>query len=228
MTSKHLNVQPPAVPGLFDKPIHLLVSLFSKTCVPRSYRQAGTHLVPSQVVSILFTDVVGSSQLMEVWPLEGLIASLESYFQRLSRCVYGHRGEVDKFMGDGMMAVFESPDNAVRAAQSIQCEVAHYNLRQTEQAHPTFPTRIVVDTGRVIRTALGAGGDRDWTVLGPVVNTASNLAKTLPPDRVFISRSTYCRLTVEGDLRLAKPRVMSGHTGTLVVYEVIPRSADNL
>ncbi len=226
MTSKHLSVQPSAVPGLLDRPIHLLVNLFSKTCAPRNCRQTRTHLAPSQEVSVLFTDVVGSSQLMNVWPLEGVIASLECYFRRLSRCVYRHRGEVDKFMGDGMMAVFESPDDAVRAAQAIQCEVAHYNLRQAEQARCTFPTRIVVDTGRVIRTALGSDGDRDWTVLGPVVNTASNLAKTLPPDRVFISRSTYCRLTAQGELRLTEPWVMNGHTGTLIVYEVAPRPAD--
>jgi class 3 adenylate cyclase len=53
-----------------------------------------------------------------------------------------------------------------------------------------------------------------------VVNIASHLAKTLPPDRVFISHGTYCQLRDRGDLRLAEPQVMNGQGGTQIVYEV--------
>jgi len=220
MISKQVGVQPQAVPGLLDTPAQLLLSLFSKIAPLWNCRRTRTSLAPSQEISILFTDVVGFSHLMSVWPLENIVASLDCYFARLRRCVYRHRGQVDKYMGDGMMAVFESPNDAVRAARAIQREVTNHNLRQTEPTHCAFPTRIVIDTGRVVRTALGSGRDRDWTVMGPVVNTASHLAKTLPPGRVFVSHRTRRQLIGQGELSLAGPQVMNEHGATLIVYEV--------
>jgi adenylate cyclase len=160
-----------------------------------------TKLSASRQVSILVTDIIDFSDLMATWPKEMVVASLNDYFQRLSKCVYHHRGQVDKFVGDGMVAVFQSADDAVYAARAIQRVVMARNSAGATGSGPSFPTRIVVDSGPAVITSLGLGRDRAATVMGPVVNTASHLAKTLPPGRVFISHDTCCRIP-----RLSLPR----------------------
>jgi class 3 adenylate cyclase len=208
------------VPGLLDWLGRILASLALQMTALWGYRRAKTQCATSQQVSILFTDIVSFSRLMATGPLEETVSSLNDYFERLSRCVDRHRGQVDKFIGDGMMAVFESPDDAVRAAQAIQQEVARYNLQQHKQKRCRFPTRIVVDTGVVVKTAIGLHRNRDRTVLGMVVNTASHLARILPPDRVFISHSTRRQLSDQSSWCLTQPQTIDGCHGELVVYEV--------
>jgi class 3 adenylate cyclase/Tol biopolymer transport system component len=179
-------------------------------------------LVPRQQVSVLFTDVAGFTDLMTNWPMRAVISSLNVYFERLSRCVYSHRGRVDKFIGDGMMAVFESPDDAVKAAQAIQQAVIRFHSEQMAKSCFAFPTRIVVGTGLVVRTAIGLGRDREWTVMGSVVNTTAHLAKTLPPDRVFISHSTFRRLTDRSALSLKMYDPVDKDARNQIVFEVTP------
>jgi class 3 adenylate cyclase len=208
------------VPGLLIQLRRILGGLASQVSVLWKRGSVKTQMTSSQQMSVLFTDVMGFSSLMPAWPLEVVVSSLDTYFERLGRCVYRYGGQVDKFMGDGMLAVFESPHDAVRAAWAILREVAAYNAHQTQQARCSFPTRIVVDTGLIIKTAIGLHRDRDWTVLGPAVNTASHLAKVLPPGRVFISYATYCLLSGQNGPSLTEGQATDGCGGDPVVYEV--------
>ena len=212
---------PRAVSGLLNQLGQTLVCLSTQLSVVWGFGESKPGLTSSQPISILFTDVVGFSTLMTTWPLEVVASSLTDYFERLSRCVYRYEGQVDKFIGDGMMAIFQSPDEAVSAAYAIQREVACFNSQQMGEARCTFPTRIVVDTGLVVRAALGLGRDRDWTVIGPVVNAASHLAKVLPPGKVFISDSTLWRLTNRRSLHARDPQTIDGFGDEVVVYEVV-------
>ncbi len=205
--------------GLFEGLRQILTSLTFRANALWKCERARNHCERSKQVSILFTDIVGFSHLMTTWSLEEIICSLNDYFERLSSCVYRHRGQVDKFMGDGMMAVFTSPDDAVRAARAIQQEVAYHNSGQLKQKCPPFPTRIVVDTGLVVKTAMGLNRKRDRTVMGPVVNAASHLAKILPPGRVFISHSTCCRLTEPSRWCISQPLTTNECHSIPVIYE---------
>jgi class 3 adenylate cyclase len=220
MAIAYFGILYPEMPGLLDRLRRSLASLASQLAALCSYGETRTQRDSSRDISILFTDIVGFSDLMISWPMEVVVASLDGYFERLGRCIYQYGGQVDKFIGDGMMAVFQSPDDAVNAARAIQGEVAHFNSQQTMCSRCSFPTRIVVDTGPVVRTALGLRRDRDRTVMGPVVNTASHLVKTLPPDKVFISHDTCCRLTGRGGLWLTVAQAMDRDGGRMAIYEV--------
>jgi len=218
MTITYVGTLHPALWGLLKRLSQILTRLASSLAPPRSYGEL--KLMTGQQVSILFTDIVGFSGLMTHWPLEVVVASLDGYFERLGRCIYQYGGQVDKFIGDGMMAVFQSPDDAVNAARAIRGEVAHFNSQQTMCSRCSFPTRIVVDTGPAVRTALGLRRDRDRTVMGPVVNTASHLVKTLPPDKVFISHDTCCRLTDHSGLCFTVAQAVDRDGGRMAIYEV--------
>ena len=218
VTITYVGILPPAVWSLLKRLNQILAKLADHLAAPRSY--GTTKLMASQQVSILFTDIMGFSDLMTRWPLEVVVASLDGYFERLGRCIYRHGGQVDKFIGDGMMAVFQSPGDAVNAARAIQGEVARFNSQRTMRSGCSFPTRIVVDTGPAVGTALGLRRDRDRTVMGPVVNTASHLARTLPPDKVFISHDTCCRLTDCGGLWLTVAQATDRNGDRMAIYEV--------
>ncbi|GAB4531753.1 MAG: hypothetical protein Kow0063_11400 [Anaerolineae bacterium] len=219
ITITHLGVVYPAIPGLLRR-LRVLLSRLAPDMALSNYETSKTECESPRLVSVLFTDIAGFSELMNTWPLESVVSSLSSYFERLSRCIYRHNGQVDKFIGDGMLAVFQSPDDAVNAARAIQREVALYNTGQARRRRCAFPTRIVVDTGPVVRTRLGLGRDRGWTVMGPVVNTASHLVKSLPPGKVFMSHATCCRLTERGDLWLTVAQGTDRNGNRMAVYEI--------
>lgn len=220
MAIAYFGVLYPEIPGLLSRLRRRLASLASQLAALWRYGETRAQCDSTKDISILFTDIAGFSDLMTRWPLEVVVAGLDGYFERLGRCIYQYGGQVDKFIGDGMMAVFQSPDDAVNAAQAIQREVEHFNSQRTMRSGCSFPTRIVVDTGPAVRTTLGLKRDRNRTVMGPVVNTASHLVKTLPPDKVFISHDTCCRLTDRGGLWLTVAQAMDRDGTRLAIYEV--------
>lgn len=210
----------PGMPGRLSRLRRKLARLASQLSALWRSGERRAQRGSTKEISILFTDIAGFSDLMARWPLEVVVAGLDGYFERLGRCIIQCGGQVDKFIGDGMMAVFQSPDDAVNAAQAIQREVAHFNAQRMMHTGCSFPTRIVVDTGPAVRTAMGLKRDRDRTVMGPVVNTASHLVKTLPPDKVFISHDTCCRLTDRGGLWLTVAQAMDRDGSRMAIYEV--------
>lgn len=145
--------------------------------------------------TILFTDITGFSAALTHLPryrqqevIDGLTGE---YYRLLRQCVRDYGGHVDKFIGDGMMAVFDDPNHAVRAARRIQERVAGFNSRQVRCGDVAFPTRTAVAGGWVIRQNLGRFWRRDQTYLGNAVNTASHLSEIGRAGQVLISRTTF-------------------------------------
>jgi class 3 adenylate cyclase len=141
--------------------------------------------------SILFTDIAGFSAALARLPRDQQQQVLESltgeYYSLLQQSVRNYGGGVDKFIGDGMMAVFHNSRDAVRAAWQIQERVARFNAQQERRGHPPFQTRTAIASGWVIRRNLGPFWRRDQTYLGNAVNTASHLSKVGQPGQVLIS-----------------------------------------
>lgn len=208
-----------------DWPLEVVVSQFianwrNKLFKRQSNRSRMDKLIASRPTTILFTDIAGFSLRMAARSQEEVVSSLDRYFQILSRCVHRHHGRVDKFIGDGMMAVFDEPDDAVRAAFEIQDEVARFNIIQLVRGRCTFPTRIAVNTGPVIVTRLSARPDQGQTVLGQAVNVAAHLAQQAPPDRVFISQSTRNRLKNSDGCNRQQLIAVKGQLEPIIVYEI--------
>lgn len=180
--------------------------------------QAGPELA-----AILFTDIVGFSSIMARVPLGQIASRMEAYFQLLSECVQRHDGTVDKFNGDGMMALFPRPADAVRAGAAIQTAVDQFNLAQREQRLPLFKTRLAIDCGPVARVHFGAPPGRTPTVLGQAVNIAYHLAQQVLPGAVLISHQTYRLLPADFKIEVRGVYVLEWHEDQWVaVYEVRP------
>jgi len=127
---------------------------------------------------ILFADIVSYSTIIEKMPIEETLQFLNTYFEICSRIILSKGGEVNKFMGDGLMAYFEIKyaDNAIQACLEIMEELQ--NLRQN--SIESSPLKILnsgfgIDQGVVIEGNMGSHFKMDYTIIGDPVNVAARL-----------------------------------------------------
>jgi adenylate cyclase len=123
-----------------------------------------------------------------------LITLLNDYFDVMCPIVKQHGGDIDKFIGDSIMAVFDdvrgrppAAERAVRAGLAMQAALHGFNHGRAQ----TLAMRIGINTGPVVRGDLGSRVvRRDYTVIGDAVNQANRYESRCPPGRVLISGST--------------------------------------
>lgn len=135
-----------------------------------------------QPAAVLFVDMVGFTSFCSSSTPEAIIARLREFLQLLSDSVFAHHGTIDKFLGDGLLAVFGSPESSSDdATNAVNCAFAI--LRATEQLNqantgPGFtPTSVAIGIhyGEVIQGDVGSNKQLELTVLGDTVNVASRV-----------------------------------------------------
>jgi adenylate cyclase len=147
-------------------------------------------------VSILFTDVQGFTSYAETASAREVIATLNEQFELMVPIIERHGGHVDKFIGDGMMAVFGAPeffdDHAVRAVDAA-LEIAETLHTQDH----LLPVGLGINSGSVVAGSVGGAGRLNFSVIGDTVNTAARVeaATRQTGDAVLIAEATKERLT---------------------------------
>ncbi|MCI0398036.1 MAG: tetratricopeptide repeat protein [Chloroflexi bacterium] len=147
-------------------------------------------------VTILFVDVVGSTQMGEHLDPEDVLEIMDEALQRFTRVVEQYHGQVDRYLGDGLMAIFGTPlayeddaERAVRAGLGIVEEAQRYALEVAGRWQvPHFQVRVGINTGLV---ALGGATEANYTAMGTTVNLAARLETAAPANSVLISHDTY-------------------------------------
>jgi class 3 adenylate cyclase len=153
-----------------------------------------------QEISILFGDLVGFTSFAERSTPTDVAAVLNAYWGTAAPLItrrFG--GEVEKFIGDGMVAVFNSrgdqPDHALRAARAalaLQRELAGVAAQ-----HPDWPPmRVGVNSGEAVLHEIGGDGHVAYPLVGDTVNTGSRLESLAPAGGVLIGATTYVQLPV--------------------------------
>jgi adenylate cyclase len=147
-------------------------------------------------VTVLFSDVRGFTRMTEYLPALELAALLREYFHEMTLAVFEEHGTLDKFIGDGLMAVFDAPVShgdgalrAVRCAWLMQGRLAALNERLPVDRRITI--RVGVNTGRVMAGNFGSPERLEYTVLGDTVNVASRLESIADPGAIFVGRGTF-------------------------------------
>ncbi|UWQ90961.1 adenylate/guanylate cyclase domain-containing protein [Aliisedimentitalea scapharcae] len=141
-------------------------------------------------VSVIFTDIRGYTEFSERVPPERVIEVLNQYFDAQTDIVVQHHGDVDKFIGDALVAVFEG-DDMERRAVSCAVGITRAMARLLEE-HPEHELHvgIGVASGVVVMGAMGARDRMDFTVLGSTVNLSARLCSKAAPDQVLTDRAT--------------------------------------
>jgi CheY-like chemotaxis protein/class 3 adenylate cyclase len=144
-------------------------------------------------MSVLFSDICGFTSMSGRLPPREVIDMLNEYFDRLCPVVRAEGGDIDKFIGDAIMAVFEElpgrdppPLRAVRAALAMQQALAEFNTGRPL----ALSMRIGINTGPVVRGDIGPGFRREYAVIGDTVNKANRYEGNCPPGGVLVSQST--------------------------------------
>ncbi len=142
-----------------------------------------------KVVTVLFADLAGFTARAETLDPEDVRAFILPYYDVLTSEIERHGGHVDRFLGDGVMALFGAPtaheddsERAVRAALRILERIPGLGL--------DLPLRLGINTGPVLFAA-GSGGERDDAVTGDAVNTAARLQALAPVDGIVVGEATY-------------------------------------
>jgi adenylate cyclase len=186
--------------------------------------------------TVLFSDLRGFTTLSEKTPPEALINQLNEYFAAMVEIVFEHRGTVDKFVGDMIMALFNVPlpdpehaANAVRCAVAMQRRLVELNTRWRVEGRPEFRSGVGVNTGEMIVGNVGSESIRSYTVIGDSVNLGSRLESLCKERDAQIIVSEYTRNLLPGDQRLRDigEVTVKGKSQPVRVYAVDWRPADS-
>jgi class 3 adenylate cyclase len=141
-------------------------------------------------IAVLFCDIVGFTSFVESnASSESIINTLNTILRRVSGSVRRHRGYIDKFMGDSVMAIFMEPADAIAAAIDMQKHAADINGLRSRAGQDSLSLRIGIHWGEVVIGNVGTPERLDWTAIGDVVNTASRIEKNCNPGAILVSQT---------------------------------------
>jgi adenylate cyclase len=153
----------------------------------------------TQNAAVLFVDIIGATRHMEIFTPEQVIEAARAFHRRVVPIVFRHNGSIDKFLGDGMMAVFGAPEkapydarDAVLCAVEILDTVDRWNAARTARGYIAATVGIGLHYGPVIQGNVGIADRLEFTTLGDTVNLASRLeGMTRQHDAgILVSRET--------------------------------------
>lgn len=176
-------------------------------------------------MTILFSDLRNFSTLSETMEPSENFSFLNAVYRRVSPVIRRNNGFIDKYIGDGIMALFpQQAGDAVRAAMAMQRLVEDYNQHRIAQGYQAISTGFGIHSGKLILGTVGEPERMDSTVISDAVNLASRLegiSKVLGV-RIVISQSVRETLTAEFDAwvrPLGRIRVR-GKSQPVAVFEV--------
>ncbi len=202
--------------------VYRLIRLHGKDGVKSNYRET----------AIMFTDIVGFTTRTESMEAPAAARFLNDHFTLVANCIEAEGGSVDKYMGDGVLAVWGAPEEyedganrACRAAIAIRRAIAVHNAQQLTQGSPPIRMRIGIHTGQVIAGNIGSPGRINYTIVGDPVNVAQRLEQM---GRNFSDNNADVSILISGAIKSGLsepiettdlgPRELRGRTEKVEVY----------
>lgn len=146
-------------------------------------------------LSVLYLDVVSFTAFSEANQPDAIVRLLNDLFGICDIITRECYGDIDKFIGDAIMAVFNDANDAVRSAIKIlETGIPELNKLRIEAGEAPIAIRIGINSGLVLQGDVGTIDRKDLTVIGDTVNTAARIEKSSLPNRLMISEATLARL----------------------------------
>lgn len=188
-------------------------------------KQGGQRVEPCTVFN---SDIRGFTAMSEMQPPEVLVEMLNEYFEKMVETIFKYRGTLDKFMGDGIMALWGAPviepDDAVA---SVQCalEMGYIlgilNRERRQRDQPPLGVGIGIHTGPVVAGLIGSPKALSYTVIGDVANTSARLCSVALAGQIVISEDTYNKLDGRFEVEELRAARVKGKEKPLRIFNVL-------
>ncbi len=182
----------------------------------------------NRLSTVLFSDLRGFTAMSQRKEPEEIVHMLNEYFEIMVDIVFDHDGTLDKFMGDGIMAVWGSPLDepkaplkAVSAGLAMQQALAEFNETRLSEGLEEMNMGIGIDTGHLVAGYMGSTKTMNYTVVGPPVNMAARLCAIAKPTQVLISKNTLAELPDTLNVQTLDAVHLKGILEEVVPYNVI-------
>lgn len=177
-----------------------VVEMITRDCVDLGDIRLKTEKLRA---TILFSDIRGFTLLSERLDPEEVVDLLTRYFSLMTEAVFAWDGTLDKYMGDGLLAVFGAPfpleDHAARAVRcALQMLEEQARLSESLPPEKRFSIRIGINTGEVVAGYIGSPRRMEYTALGETVIIANRLESLADPGTIYMGKDTF--EMIRGDL----------------------------
>jgi adenylate cyclase len=195
---------------------------------PESFKLGGVN----QTITVLFADIRGFTRLSEHAQPEKVVQLLNKYFSAMTDIIFAHGGTLDKYLGDGLMALFGAPTatpddatNALNAAVAMQRRVIQINDDLRSESLPEVAVGIGLHTGEATVGYIGSERRSEYTAIGDTVNTASRLESNSKGGQILVSDATAKAARSRYQLVKHEPISVKNRTQPVPIFEVDWRHA---
>ena len=184
-------------------------------------------------MTVMFADIRSFTDLSEKMTPEENFNFINSYLGRMSPIIQSNHGYIDKFMGDGIMALFDgNPDNALNAAIQMQKHIVVYNLHRNEQGYEPINIGIGMHTGRLMLGAIGGIERMEGTVISDSVNLGSRIEglTKIYGIKIAISEKTFLTLNNANNFhfRFLDRVQVKGKKQAISIYEAFDGDTESI
>lgn len=190
---------------------------------PESFKLGGVN----QTITILFADIRGFTRISEHAPPEKIVGLLNRYFSAMTDIIFAHGGTLDKYLGDGLMALFGAPtttpedaSNALNAAVAMQRRLLGINIELRQEGLSEVGVGIGLHTGEVTVGYIGSERRSEYTAIGDPVNTASRLESNAKGGEILVSDATAKAARSRYKLHPREPITVKNREQPVILWEV--------
>ncbi len=178
-----------------------------------------------RTLTFLFSDIRGFTAMSETMKPDEVVEVINFYLNLQSEIIKSHGGDIDKFVGDEIMASFSGDDAVERAIQSaveIQTRIAEENAKRSQSGETVCNVGIGINKGEVTVGNIGSHDRMDFTSIGSVVNLAARLCSSAAAGQILIEQSTRDEADDSYKTQPEEPITVKGISHPVAVSSISP------
>lgn len=192
---------------------------FSRGLAERLVANEGLNQLSGEIklVTVLFADITEFTPMIEKYNVKDVVEILNRYFEVVVPCIFEFGGMLDKFLGDGFMAVFGIPSSdkrdaikAIDCAVKIQLKVRELNKALAKEGFKPIDVGVGIASGNALAGNIGTSEHMNYTVIGEPVNLAQRLESIAANGEIILSEAAY--------------ELASGFSGDGISFERMPKT----
>ncbi len=184
-----------------------------------------------ETVTVLFADIRGFTPTSEKMQPEEVVMMLNAYLSAFSEAIFEEEGTLDKFVGDEVMALFNTPlpqndhaERAIRTALSARGKIEELHQRRPDLPRVSFG--VGIHTGEAVIGNIGSHKRADFTAIGDTINLGARLMGVAKENQIIVSQATYGLVQNKFEFKKLEPVLVKGKEKPVEIWEVVGARKD--